>query len=51
MSALALSVLLSLVSAVAYAGGAIVQDAQVERNGKTEYVHRFRPHSQVRDRG
>ncbi|MYT74742.1 MULTISPECIES: DMT family transporter [unclassified Streptomyces] len=43
MSALALSVLLSLVSAVAYAGGAIVQERVAETSPQTAYAPLRRP--------
>ncbi|MFJ4713702.1 DMT family transporter [Streptomyces sp. NPDC088785] len=43
MSALALSVLLSLVSAVAYAGGAIVQERVAETSPETAYAPLRRP--------
>ncbi|MEU0459722.1 DMT family transporter, partial [Streptomyces sp. NPDC006129] len=43
MSALALSVLLSLVSAVAYAGGAIVQERVAESSPGEEYAPLRRP--------
>ncbi|MEU3660536.1 DMT family transporter [Streptomyces sp. NPDC032940] len=43
MSALALSVLLSLVSAVAYAGGAIVQERVAASSGEVQYAPLRRP--------
>ncbi|GHB32824.1 membrane protein [Streptomyces viridiviolaceus] len=43
MSALALSVLLSLVSAVAYAGGAIVQEQVAVSSARSEYAPLRRP--------
>jgi drug/metabolite transporter (DMT)-like permease len=43
MSALALSVLLSLVSAVAYAGGAIVQERVAEASPERQYAPLRRP--------